>query len=115
MTAAALILSLLLSFSGFAALALSLDRHHRAAYRVGVPKARVGSLRMAGWCGLGLSFAAAVAAGGWNFGPVQWVGSLTGSALAVVAIVAYRPTWLRNAALAALPLAAASAPLALLG
>ena len=62
MTSAALILSLLLSFSGFAALALSLDRHHRAAYRVGVPKARVGSLRMAGWCGLGLSFAAAVAA-----------------------------------------------------
>ncbi len=111
MTSAALILSLLLSFSGFAALALSLDRHHRAAYRVGVPKARVGSLRMAGWCGLGLSFATA----GWNFGPVQWIGSLTGSALAVVAIVAYRPTWLRIAALAALPLAAATVPLALLG
>ena len=62
-----------------------------------------------------ISFAAAVAAAGWTFGPVQWVGSLTGSALAVVAIVAYRPTWLRIAALAALPLAAATVPLALLG
>lgn len=115
MTSAALILSLLLSFSGFAALALSLDRHHRAAYRVGVPKRRVVSLRMAGWCGLGLSFAAAIAAAGWNFGPVQWIGSLTGAALAVVVIIAYRPSWLRNAALAALPFAAAALPLALLG
>lgn len=115
MTSAALILSLLLSFSGFAALALSLDRHHRAAYRMGVPRARVGSLRIAGWCGLGLSFAASIAAAGWNFGPVQWIGSLTGAALAVVAIIAFRPTWLRNAALAALPLAAVAVPLALLG
>ncbi|MEE7494396.1 DUF3325 domain-containing protein [Methylobacterium oryzae CBMB20] len=115
MTSAALILSLLLSFSGFAALALSLDRHHRAAYRMGVPRARVGSLRMAGWCGLGLSFAASIAAAGWDFGPVQWIGSLTGAALAVVAIIAFRPTWLRNAALAALPLAAVAVPLALLG
>lgn len=114
MTAAALILSLLLSFSGFAALALSLDRHHRAAYRISVPDRRVASLRMAGWCGLALSFAVAIAAAGWNFGPVQWIGSLTGSALFVVAFIAYRPTWLRNAALAALPLAAAAAPLALL-
>lgn len=113
MTVAALVLGLLLGFSGFSALALSLDRHHRAAFRTPVPKRRVGGLRAAGWAGLALSFAAAVAAGGWDFGPVQWVGSLTGSALLVVALMAYRPGWLRTAALAALPLAVLMLPIAL--
>ncbi len=85
MTVAALALCLLLGFSAFSSLALSLDRHHRAAFRTPVPKRRAGGLRAAGWAGLALSFAAAVAAGGWNFGPVQWIGSLTGSALLTLA------------------------------
>jgi hypothetical protein len=83
-TTAAHALTLLLAFSGFAALALSLDRHHRAAFRTPVPRRRVGGLRAAGWSGLALAFAAAVGSSGWTFGPVQWVGSLTASALAVV-------------------------------
>jgi hypothetical protein len=112
-TTAAHALTLLLAFSGFAAFALSLDRHHRAAFRTPVPRRRVGGLRAAGWSGLALAFAAAVGSSGWAFGPVQWVGSLTASALAVVALIAYRPGWLRTAALVALPLAAAMLPLAL--
>ncbi|MGU3667393.1 DUF3325 domain-containing protein [Methylobacterium sp. A49B] len=115
MTVPALLLSLLLGFSGFAALALSLDRHHRAAFRSPVPRRRVPGLRAAGWSGLALSFAAAVASAGWNFGPVQWTGALTGSALMVVALISYRPRWLRPAALAALPLAALILPLTFLG
>ena len=114
MTGPALVLSLLLSFSGFAALALSLDRHHRAVFRTPMRGKPVGRLRAVGWAGLALSFAAAVASAGWSFGPVQWVGSLTASALAVVALLSYRPAWLRAAALAALPLAALALPLALL-
>jgi hypothetical protein len=114
-TVAALALCLLLGFSAFSALALSLDRHHRAAFRTPVPERRASGLRAAGWAGLALSFAAAVAAGGWNFGPVQWIGSLTGSALLVVALTAYQPGWLRIAALAALPLAVLVLPLALTG
>ncbi|MCJ2070239.1 DUF3325 domain-containing protein [Methylobacterium sp. J-030] len=114
MTLPALVLSLLLAFAGFAALALSLDRHHRAVFRTPVPRGRIGSLRAAGWSGLGLSFAAAIASAGWSFGPVQWIGSLTGAALAVVALIAYRPRSLRAAALAALPLAALTLPLALM-
>ncbi|MBP1182811.1 DUF3325 domain-containing protein [Methylobacterium sp. PvR107] len=113
MMMAAHAVTLLLAFSAFAALALSLDRHHRAALRTPVPRRRVGGLRAAGWSGLALAFAAAVGSSGWAFGPVQWVGSLTASALAVVALIAYRPGWLRMAALAALPLAAALLPLAL--
>ncbi|MEL6060095.1 MULTISPECIES: DUF3325 family protein [unclassified Methylobacterium] len=114
MTAPALLLSLLLAFSGFSALALSQDRHHRAVIRTPVARSRIRGLRAAGWSGLGLSFAAAVTSVGWCFGPVQWIGSLTGSALAVVALIAYRPTALRAAALAAIPLAALTLPLALM-
>lgn len=115
MTASALLVSLLLAFSGFSALALSLERHHRAVFRTPPPRRRVGGLRVAGWAGLALSFAAAIACGGWSFGPVQWVGSLSAAALVVVAVMAYRPTWLRTAALTALPLAALTLPLALPG
>lgn len=114
MTAPALVVSLLLAFSGFSALALSLDRHHRAVFHTPVSKNRRSGLRAAGWAGLGLSFAAAIASAGWSFGPVQWIGSLTGSALAVVALIAYRPSALRAAALAALPLAALTLPLVLM-
>ncbi|CAA2154933.1 hypothetical protein MBRA_00612 [Methylobacterium brachiatum] len=113
MTASALALSLCLSFSSFAALALSLDRHHRAAFRVPAPRTRIRSLRAAGWSGLAVAFAAAVACSGWNFGPVQWIGGLTGGALLVVAVMSYRPAWLRAAAVAALPLAMLALPFAL--
>ncbi|MCJ2064038.1 DUF3325 domain-containing protein [Methylobacterium sp. J-088] len=114
MTVSALILSLLLSFSGFSALALSLDRHHRAVFRTPVSRRRLRGLRAAGWLGLGLSCAAAIASAGWSFGPVQWIGSLTGSALAVVALIAYQPAALRTAAVAALPLATLMLPFALM-
>ncbi|GJE61666.1 DUF3325 domain-containing protein [Methylobacterium trifolii] len=108
-------LNLALCFSGLAALALSLDRHHRDAFLRRVPPGRARSLRAAGWAGIGLSLAAAIALEGWNFGPVQWIGALTGGALLVVAFLSYRPGWLRPAALAALPLALLALPLALKG
>ena len=113
MTAIVVGLNLALCFAGLSALALSLDRHHRDAFLVRAGKSRARALRMAGWAGIGLSFAAAVALEGWNFGPVQWVGALTGAALLVVAFLSYRPGWLRPAALLALPIALAALPLAL--
>ncbi|MCJ2060730.1 DUF3325 domain-containing protein [Methylobacterium sp. J-048] len=113
MTSAALALSLTLSFSSFAALALSMDRHHRAVFRVPAPRSRFRSLRAAGWSGLAVSLAASIACSGWNFGPVQWIGGLTGAALLVVAVMSYRPAWLRAAAIAALPLAMIALPFAM--
>ena len=115
MTMSAVALSLALSFAGLATLALSLDRHHRAALRTPAPRRRAVGLRAAGWCGILLSLAAAIACAGWNFGPVQWIGALTGAAMAVVALLSYRPDWLRPAALIALPLALAALPFALTG
>ncbi|AWN41351.1 DUF3325 domain-containing protein [Methylobacterium durans] len=115
MTPLVLALNLALSFASLAALALSLDRHHRDAFLARAPKARARALRLAGWAGIAVSFAAAVAFEGWNFGPVQWIGALTGAALLVVALLSYRPQWLRPAALAALPLALVALPFALKG
>ncbi|MCJ2009949.1 DUF3325 domain-containing protein [Methylobacterium sp. E-041] len=115
MTAIVVGLNLALCFAGLSALALSLDRHHRDAFLVRPGAARARTLRIAGWAGIGLSFVAAVALEGWNFGPVQWIGALTGAALLVVAFLSYRPGWLRPAALLALPIALVALPLALNG
>ncbi|GJD30217.1 hypothetical protein PMNALOAF_1461 [Methylobacterium adhaesivum] len=112
MTPSSVLLNLALSFAGLSALCLAMDRHHRAIFRVAPSRRQARALRGAGWCGIAASFAAAVILADWNFGPVQWLGSLTGAALLVVGLVSYRPRWIRPAALAALPLAAAAAFLA---
>ncbi|WP_449409561.1 DUF3325 domain-containing protein [Methylobacterium komagatae] len=112
MSGATLLLCTALAFAGLATLALSLDRHHRAALRGPVPQGRVRPLRSAGWAGIALSFGAAITLDGWNFGPVMATGAVTAAALAVAACLTYRPGWLRPAALVALPLAAACLPFA---
>lgn len=114
MTPLVVVLNITLCFAGFAALALSLDRHHREALAGRVPAGRVLPLRAAGWALLALSLAGAVAWEGLNFGPVQWIGALTGGALLVVLVLSYRPAWLRPAALLALPLGLALVPAILL-
>lgn len=112
MTLVSVILNLALSFAGLAALSLAMDRHYRAIVSRRPSRSQARSLRIIGWAGIMLSFAAAVALADWNFGPVQWLGSLSGAALVVVALLAYRPGWLRPAALLALPLATVAALLA---
>ena len=112
MTPLSIALNLALSFAGLAALCLSMDRHHRAIAGRSQSSTRARSLRWAGWAAIAASFAAAIVTSDWNFGPVQWIGSLTGAALLVVGLVSYRPGWVRPAALLALPLALAAALLA---
>lgn len=115
MSVAGLVVCVALAFAGLSALALSLDRHHRAVLGRSIPRGRARPLRAAGWGGIGLSVAAAVALAGWNFGPVQASGAVTAAALAVAFCLTYRPGWLRPAAVAALPVAAAFLPFALRG
>lgn len=113
MTAIVVGLNLALCFAGLSALALSLDRHHRDAFLIRAGASRARTLRAVGWAGIALSFAAAVALDGWNFGPVQWVGTLTVAALIVVAFLSYRPGWLRPAAFLAVLCALVALPFAL--
>ena len=105
MTPLVLVLNLAVSFVAMAALCLSMDRHHAAAFVARPSRSRARALRLFGWAGIATSFAVAVIGDGWNFGPVQWIGALTGAALLVVGLLSYRPGWLRSAALAAVPLA----------
>lgn len=104
MTPTVLLANLALSFAALAALCLSMNRHHAAAFTAKPSRRTMLGLRAAGWAGIALCFAVAVLAEGWNFGPVQWLGSLSGGALLVVALASYRPAWIRPAALLALPL-----------
>ena len=87
MTPLAVSLTSLLSFSGLACLCLSMDRHGRTLFHGRPSRRRDTAFRVAGWLFIALAFAAAVVTANWNFGPVQWLGSLTGAALIVVALM----------------------------
>lgn len=82
-----------LSLAGFAALALSLERHHADIHGRGSMPARgsVARLRLAGAVALALAWALHVAAQGGPLGTVAWVGTLTASAIAVALGLSYAP------------------------
>jgi hypothetical protein len=75
-------------------------------------RAAVLRLRAFGWAAITLSLFVAGLWEGWAFGPVQWIGALTGAALGLVLLLSYRPRYVAPAALAAL--VAAALPLSIL-
>lgn len=86
-----MLLPVLLSYGGFTALCLSMDRHHRDLL-ARTPTARVRRvLQLCGWSLLGLSLAAAVLATGWSLGLVEWCAALMASAMLLVWLLPYRP------------------------
>jgi Protein of unknown function (DUF3325) len=85
------LLALALSYAGFVALALSMDRHHRQVWgRVPSGRMRL-ALRLAGAAGLASALAACVAHAGGSVGPVLWFGLLSAAGLVVVLLLALRP------------------------
>lgn len=80
-----------LAYAGLAALCLAMDRHHRQVMGRGIKPRAILALRLAGTAILALSFAAAIVADGWVFGPVAWCGGLTAAALLLVFLLPYRP------------------------
>jgi hypothetical protein len=80
-----------LSFLGLAALCLGMARHHQAVWSRPPDRARARTFRAAGWGLIALSLVAAIRSDGWNFGPVDWLGSLVGAGLLVIVVQSYRP------------------------
>lgn len=83
--------ALALALIGFAALALSMRKHHCDVFGVVPSRWRALALRFVGWTLLGSSLAACVAASGRATGPVLWFGVLTVAAVLVVLSLACRP------------------------
>jgi hypothetical protein len=86
----------LVSYLGFALLALSQDRHwSRAGGERTCPARLVTALRAAGYGLLLAAFGLALLRDGPSFGTLVWATMLTVAALAVVATLAWRAAWLR--------------------
>lgn len=86
-----LLLSFIVMITGFAMLALAMDRHHRDAF-AGVPTAaRRKKLRIGGTGLLLLSLLACIAADGATFGAVWFVGQTALAGLIVLLALAFVP------------------------
>ncbi|MBY4899213.1 DUF3325 domain-containing protein [Cupriavidus sp. AU9028] len=105
----ALIAGFALAFSGFTALALTIDRHYADIHGRGrEPSPRLARrLHVLGWSALLLCWLTQADAQGWPVGTVYWIGVMTAAALAVVAVLGWMP-------LRATPLAKASAAVGVL-
>lgn len=84
------------SFVGFAALALSMARHHGDVF--GRPPTRRHTLgaRAIGWLLLAASVAAAIHDTGVSVGIVLWSGTATMTSMSVALLLTYRARWWRG-------------------
>lgn len=98
-----ILLALLLSYAGWAALALSMKRHYRQLDMGAHWRGQVLTLRLAGTGTLLLAFGVCVYYWGWILGPAGWVGALSSGALTLVLLLAYWPR-LAGALAALIPL-----------
>jgi len=83
--------TLAVALVGFAALALSMHRHHRDIFGKAPTVPRRLALRIAGWGLLGMSLATCIATFGWAIGLVHWTGLLTAAGMTVALLLAAKP------------------------
>ena len=87
------------AYLGFAALAMSQDRHwHHLGGGRHCPRRTCRVLRGAGWALLLAALMLALVRDGASFGSLLWVTVITVGALSVVATLSWRAHWLRPAA-----------------
>ncbi|MFC6632707.1 DUF3325 domain-containing protein [Microbulbifer taiwanensis] len=83
-----------LAFAAVGCLCLAMERH---ALQLGANSRLVQKrnwLRRSGWLLLALATMVSVITGGWGFGLVALLGSLSAVTLAVIGLMTYRPRWL---------------------
>ena len=80
-----------LTYTGWAALCLSMSRHARELLQREPTTLQRHLLRAAGWIALTVSLWMAAAQAGWPIGTVEWFGMLTASAVTFVLLLTYYP------------------------
>ncbi len=80
-----------LSYNGLLALCLAMPKHYRQVFTQAPDETRVHLLRIGGWLSLTGSLSASIATHGWSFGPVEWIGMLTVTGLALVFMLPHVP------------------------
>jgi hypothetical protein len=93
---------LALAYNGLLALCLAMPKHYRQFFAHHPADILVSLFRIGGWLFLSASLSASVALNGWAFGPVEWVGMLTVTALGVVLLLPFAPRMTALAGLAVL-------------
>lgn len=86
----------LLLLCGFAALALSMPKHHRDLFGCALQPALGRALRWGGWASLALALVTAITGSGVSVGIVLWFGLATLAALIVAVMLTYRSLWWRT-------------------
>ena len=81
--------ALVISIAGFAALALSMHKHHRDVFGTAPTRGRTLTLQGIGWLLLSASVSICIAHSGWSIGLVLWIGLLTFAALTVALLLTY--------------------------
>lgn len=100
---------LLWSFAAWCSLAHAIERHRDQALRPGAGRMARGAWAAFGTAGMGAALAATVGVQGWALGVLTWVGAAAVSGAVTAALLAWRPRWCLQAALAAVLLGAALA------
>lgn len=83
--------AVLLSYAGFTALCLAMDKHHGELLRRKPSPLQRRALSGAGWVLLGLAMATAVSDAGWALGLVNWTAGMMASAVLLVWLIPYQP------------------------
>ena len=91
-----------LSYNGLLALCLAMPKHYRQVFAHQPVAMHMHLFRLGGWLSLSASLAASVATNGWSFVPVEWIGMLAFTGLALVLMLAYVPRVVALLGLAAL-------------
>lgn len=92
------------AYAGFLALCLAMPRHGREVLQKPLADHAARLVRVGGWTALAASFAASVAHGGWQIGPVLWIALLTIAGALVVLLLSYAPQRMIALACGLLPL-----------
>lgn len=96
-----------LSYNGLFALCAGMPKHFKQIWGHTPSRRRQLLMRSLGWLALFLSLSASVSLNGWSFGPVEWVGMLSLTGLAITILLPHRPrlaAWLAFVEMAIAPI-----------